>query len=650
MDELLFHLVRRRDERIYEFLEREKNLINCRDKNGNTLLHWAVFLNDSYLTCYLLENGADVNAESGNKQTPLFWAVSGNNIFMIHVLRRYGCNIFQVDDKGYNCLTISIQYNYTLSFLYLIHLKLPLMHRDFNDCTVLDWAAYNNNIFFLRLFSKFSQKLYTMHLKKPASILHKAIIGNAYDAVVFLVLHGHQNVYDISTDEKKSVLQFVEENKDKVDARIYHFITSKKTQDLCKSRSKKRNQDLYEPNGMIGAYPIERRKKLHTMRKIHYTYSNNRALLLYPGMIILSHLYLTCVYFFYTRGTFQKESLILDMVYPLIFILYYMVISSDPGYLEDSKNCLNSQVGGDNQIGKVGDADMTHQLVNKQKAPSHEIGNTMESEWPNATFLKVIQNIEEEITRYEEKNKVRPFCENIKCKNIMELKKSLNIRLDDACGFEISSFDIKKLCPSCFLLKNLRSKHCRFCDKCIDLYDHHCVFTLNCMSVDNAKIFLLWILTNLLFHSTEIYIHISKIIRSFGFFYTTNLFRLFSLSIIVISILHIWFMGSIFLRSVLNIIENITSNEKFKMYSANIFISYELKIDKNNEPIVIRKFKNPFDQGAFINLIHFFTKSKKNLIKMKPQFIHMDQSIDSAPVRNFVEKLNDELSRFYASR
>ncbi|KJP89948.1 hypothetical protein AK88_00404 [Plasmodium fragile] len=627
--DILFELAKRRDERVYNILEQDQRLLNCRDGNGNSLLHWSVFLNDAYLTCYLLQQGADVNAKARNGQTPLFWAVSGSNLHMIHLLRKHGGDIFHADDKGYSCLTISIQYGHVLCFLYLIHLGAPLTHKDLNSCSVVDWAAYNNNIFFLRLLSKVSPNLFSINLKNPASTLHKAIIGNAYDAVVFLVLHGHQNVYDIATEENKTAAQFVEGHKDKVDRRIYHFVTCRKVQQLCKRRGGKEDPTLYEPSGTIGPYVISRRKKLSTLRKIRHVFTQDKTLLLYPATIIFSHLYMCCIHFFYTRGMSSLGgSPLWDAAHPVLFVLYYLVVSSDPGYLEDE-----------------GSTPCDMEWDKKDPSDPPDVDTTSST---NLTFRKIIQNVKEEIKWYEEKNKLISFCERVKWENIRQVKNSLQINLN-AQGFEVTSFDMNKLCASCFLFKNLRTKHCRFCGKCVDIYDHHCLFTLNCMSVDNAKAFLIWIVSNIFFHLWNIYIHMCVFMRLWVSS-SPLVFRGVSLSIIVISLLHLYFMGVMLLRSAMNILENITSNEKFKMYSSNTFFVYELKKDKNNEPVVIRRFKNPFDKGALFNLINFFTKSKDHLSTPERQFIRVDDSVESVSVRAFVEKLNGELRRVYSKR
>ncbi|OLY85528.1 Palmitoyltransferase SWF1 [Smittium mucronatum] len=41
----------------------------------------------------------------------------------------------------------------------------------------------------------------------------------------------------------------------------------------------------------------------------------------------------------------------------------------------------------------------------------------------------------------------------------------------------------KKVCYTCKTLKPPRSKHCSACDKCIAIYDHHCVWINSCVGV-----------------------------------------------------------------------------------------------------------------------------------------------------------------------
>jgi len=51
-----------------------------------------------------------------------------------------------------------------------------------------------------------------------------------------------------------------------------------------------------------------------------------------------------------------------------------------------------------------------------------------------------------------------------------------------------------KYCELCKVTRPRMSKHCYQCKKCIIKYDHHCLFTANCVGADNHCIFLLYLL------------------------------------------------------------------------------------------------------------------------------------------------------------
>jgi len=56
---------------------------------------------------------------------------------------------------------------------------------------------------------------------------------------------------------------------------------------------------------------------------------------------------------------------------------------------------------------------------------------------------------------------------------------------------------VLKLCETCKIYKNSRTHHCRICDVCIDVLDHHCDWVGNCIGKTNRRLFLCFLISSI---------------------------------------------------------------------------------------------------------------------------------------------------------
>lgn len=63
----------------------------------------------------------------------------------------------------------------------------------------------------------------------------------------------------------------------------------------------------------------------------------------------------------------------------------------------------------------------------------------------------------------------------------------------------LDEFEAGSLCPDCSVLRTPRSRHCAFCNGCVDRFDHHCPWVNNCIGRRNYRYFYAFVATQSLF-------------------------------------------------------------------------------------------------------------------------------------------------------
>lgn len=147
-----------------------------------------------------------------------------------------------------------------------------------------------------------------------------------------------------------------------------------------------------------------------------------------------------------------------------------------------------------------------------------------------------------------------------------------------------------KFCPTCKIYRDSRAKHCRYCDNCVEKFDHHCPWIGTCVGSRNYRHFVGFILFTIALSMFSVVVCGVNIARRFQ---TTNFFVYEAFlnsvgSIVLIVVTFIVFLS--LLPLVIYHIQLITSNETTNENIRRAWIAE----------------KNPYDQGCRRNFYEVF--------------------------------------------
>lgn len=97
-------------EQVKKLAEQNPELIKVKDQNGTTPLHLACSGRFLEIQKYLIEQGADMNAQEGDLSTPLHYAAVRNHIEGVAFLIEKGANINALDNENHTPLHLAAQY------------------------------------------------------------------------------------------------------------------------------------------------------------------------------------------------------------------------------------------------------------------------------------------------------------------------------------------------------------------------------------------------------------------------------------------------------------------------------------------------------------------------------------------------------------
>ncbi|MFQ5571831.1 MAG: ankyrin repeat domain-containing protein [Rhodothermales bacterium] len=126
------------------FLIQQGADVNAQDTLGNTALHDAVAMKRTEVAALLLENGANPNLKGSYGRTPLHVAVMEEHVTLVRLLRGYGADINAQTENGMTVLHLAvIDNNVELVKLALLEQIDPTLKDTYGN-TALQWAEMIN--------------------------------------------------------------------------------------------------------------------------------------------------------------------------------------------------------------------------------------------------------------------------------------------------------------------------------------------------------------------------------------------------------------------------------------------------------------------------------------------------------------------------
>lgn len=161
------------------------------DEQGITALHWASINGHHALCHFLIQSGADVNAQGGDAQaTPVLWASKRCHLQVVSLLLANGADPLVRDDQGYNLLHSATLDGNVFQLVLLLHQPdLPVDVPDSQGHTSLMWAAYKGFGACIDILLRWGADVHAVD-DMGFTALHWALVKGNYLCIQKLVEYG----------------------------------------------------------------------------------------------------------------------------------------------------------------------------------------------------------------------------------------------------------------------------------------------------------------------------------------------------------------------------------------------------------------------------------------------------------------------------
>eukprot|EP00270_Netrium_digitus_P015900 TRINITY_DN5625_c0_g1_i1.p1 TRINITY_DN5625_c0_g1~~TRINITY_DN5625_c0_g1_i1.p1 ORF type:complete len:228 (-),score=40.01 TRINITY_DN5625_c0_g1_i1:59-742(-) len=164
----------------------------------------------------------------------------------------------------------------------------------------------------------------------------------------------------------------------------------------------------------------------------------------------------------------------------------------------------------------------------------------------------------------------------------------------------VASGNWSLICPTCKIVRPLRSKHCSVCNRCVDHMDHHCPWISNCVGKKNRWHFFMFLFHEALILAAAVPFTIWRLMSDASasplwlpWLSHSLQHQTFAVLFLLMDVLFLLFVASLLFTQSVQIASNITTNEVANWHR------YEYLKDAGGN------FHNPYDAGCVTNCATF---------------------------------------------
>ena len=172
-------------EKLKILIKKDKTLVNSKDKNGKTPLHFAAQTNNKKFIEYLFKNGADINVQNVNGATPLHYAVFMSHKNIVELLIKLKVDLNRQDNFKRNALDLALvqKKKKIANLLVKGGIKIDLKKKDSN---YIHTAAVNGFKELLNVIIKKGGDLRSLNIF-GGTLLHSTVIGELPEMVQLMI-------------------------------------------------------------------------------------------------------------------------------------------------------------------------------------------------------------------------------------------------------------------------------------------------------------------------------------------------------------------------------------------------------------------------------------------------------------------------------